>query len=219
MLLFCASLGFTATLSAQNINIIHLKNPSFEDTPRHSRAPTGWKDEGFEGYSPTDIQPSGDFAVNTKAADGQTYVGMVVRDDETWECIGQPLDKPLQADTCYFMSVKLMRCPDYVSVSPLTRQRANFNKPCVLRVWAGKTNGKGMELLKETLPIDHEVWKTYDLKLQPGDTYDYLYLEAYHYFGGNEVLPYNGNLLIDHCSPIVPCSMAESGDDLYQYKK
>lgn len=56
-------------------------------------------------------------------------------------------------------------------------------------------------------------------KFLPGDTYDYIYLEAYYYYGDGEALPYNGNLLVDHCSPIVPCSIAEAGEDLYQYQK
>ena len=144
---------------------------------------------------------------------------MVVRDDESWECIGQPLSKPLQADSCYFMAVKLMRSPEYQSMSPLKRAPANFNKPCVLRVWGGKKKGKGMKLLYETSPVDHTHWKTYELFLVPDDSYDYLYLEAYFYFGGGETLPYNGNLLLDHCSPIVLCRLAESADDLYEYQK
>ena len=142
-------------------SVLYLKNPSFEDVPNDSRPPKFWKDEGFEEYTPTDIHPSGSYGVTAKAADGKTYVGMVVRDDESWECIGQPLSKPLQADSCYFMAVKLMRSPEYQSMSPLKRAPANFNKPCVLRVWGGKKKGKGMKLLHETSPVDHTHWKTY----------------------------------------------------------
>lgn len=98
--------------------------------------------------------------------------------------------------------------------------RVNYITPCVLRVWAGKTKGKGMELLTETGPVDHPVWRAYELELQPSDTYDYLYLEAYYYYGGDELLfPYNGNIMVDHCSPIVSCDIAEPEDDLYGYEK
>jgi hypothetical protein len=79
--------------------------------------------------------------------------------------------------------------------------------------------GKGMELLNETEPVENEAWEEYQLLLEPSDTYDYIYLEAYYYYGGDEVSPYNGNLMVDHCSPIVPCDIAEPGDDLYPYEK
>jgi len=216
-LLLLAFFSSCALVSAQDV--IHLNNPSFEGLPRHSHVPTGWNNEGFEGESPADTHPSGDFAVNVPATDGKTYVGMVVRDNETWECVGQLLEKPLFANTCYLWSVALARAPHYHSISRITKKRANFNKPCVLRVWAGKSKGKGMELLKETEPVAHETWQEYELQLQPSDTYDYIYLEAYYYYGDREASPYNGNLLVDYCSPIVPCSIAEPGDDLYQYEK
>lgn len=216
-LLFLAFLSPCAFLSAQEI--IHLENPSFEDAPRHSRPPKGWNDEGFQGESPSDIHPAGNFGVSSPASHGRTYVGMVVRDNETWECVGQRLEHPLRAYTCYLWSVALMRSPQYISISRITKLRANFNKPSVLRVWGGKTNGKGMELLNETEPVEHEAWEEYQLMLEPSDTYDYIYLEAYYHYGGDEVSPYNGNLLVDHCSPIVPCDIAKPGDDLYQYEK
>lgn len=216
-LLFLAFLGHCAFLTAQEI--IHLENPSFEDFPRHSHVPIHWNNEGFKGESPADTQPNGSFGVTAPATDGQTYVGMVVRDNETWECVGQRLEHPLRAYTCYLWSVALMRSPEYISVSRITKLKANFNKPCVLRVWGGKTKGKGMELLNETEPVDHEAWEEYKLLLEPSDTYDYIYLEAYYYYGGDEVSPYNGNLMVDHCSPIVPCDIADPEDDLYQYEK
>lgn len=217
-LLFLAFLSPCAFLSAQEI--IHLENPSFEDAPRHSRPPKGWNDEGFQGESPSDIHPAGNFGVSSPASHGRTYVGMVVRDNETWECVGQQLEQPLMAGACYRWSIALMQSPYLVSISRVTEMRVNYITPCVLRVWAGKTKGKGMELLTETGPVDHQVWRAYELELQPSDTYDYLYLEAYYYYGGDELLfPYNGNIMVDHCSPIVPCDIAEPGDDLYQYEK
>jgi hypothetical protein len=135
-LLFLAFFSHCAFLSAQEI--IYLENPSFEDAPRHSRPPKGWNNEGFQGESPSDIHPAGNFGVSSPALDGRTYVGMVVRDNETWECVGQRLEHPLRAYTCYLWSVALMRSPEYISISRITKLKANFNKPCVLRVWGGK---------------------------------------------------------------------------------
>jgi hypothetical protein len=78
--------------------IIRLTNPSFEDTG-HSRPPTGWKDCGsfmFPGESPPDVQPSGSWHVYKPATDGDTYLGMVVRENDTWEAVSQALSGALQ---------------------------------------------------------------------------------------------------------------------------
>lgn len=75
---------------------IQLTNPSFEDVPRHSRVPRGWYDCGFPGESAPDTQPDPTFQVNKAAADGETYLGLVVRDNDTWESISQKLTRPVE---------------------------------------------------------------------------------------------------------------------------
>ena len=75
-------------LGQESSEIIQLINPSFEDMPRHSKAPRAWSDCGFKGESAPDIQPSGIFSVTKPAADGNTYLGLVVRDNDTWESVG-----------------------------------------------------------------------------------------------------------------------------------
>lgn len=46
---------FCSALFGQEIT---LKNPSFEDIPKHSRTPHGWFDCGFTGETPPDILPT-----------------------------------------------------------------------------------------------------------------------------------------------------------------
>jgi hypothetical protein len=67
---------------------IDLKNPSFEDSPRAGMPPDDWTDMGFPGETPVDVQP-GFYKCTTKAHHGQTYLGMVVRDNATNEAVGQ----------------------------------------------------------------------------------------------------------------------------------
>ena len=81
-------------LNAQPAAPIILDNPSFEDAPAHYRTPKGWDNCGFEGESPPDVQPSGEFGVEKKAAHGRTCLGLVVRDNGVG--VG---DRPAGGDT------------------------------------------------------------------------------------------------------------------------
>ena len=97
-LTFCLSLvAFTVFGQADAIQLI---NPSFEDYPRAERVPHGWRDCGFPGESAPDTHPSGAFDVVKYPSDGNTYLGMVVRDNDTWERVSQHLTAPIQAETC-----------------------------------------------------------------------------------------------------------------------
>jgi hypothetical protein len=85
---FFLLLFFLTKVEAQQV--IELNNPSFEDKPSSGKTPRGWENWGFQNQSEVDIQP-GQFDVMYKTYHGKTYVGMVVRDDNTYESIGQNL--------------------------------------------------------------------------------------------------------------------------------
>ena len=59
-------------MGQESPEVIQLINPSFEDMPRHSKAPRAWSDCGFKGESAPDIQPSGIFSVTKPAYNGNT---------------------------------------------------------------------------------------------------------------------------------------------------
>lgn len=179
-----------------------LKNPSFEGIPNYSTLPEDWKDAGFPGESKPDLHPSGAFRVDTEAYEGQSYLGLVVRDNNTWESIYQRLEAPLISGEDYQLNLALARSELYISVSRITKQPANFNSACILRVWGGG-RGKKVELLAETSPIIHTSWKTYSLTFRPGKSYPQLFLEAY--YSPNLTELYNGNILVDDLSlKIIP---------------
>ncbi|NBC06811.1 MAG: hypothetical protein GVY26_06410 [Bacteroidetes bacterium] len=201
-LLFAFWLAAVGTSDAQPI--IRLKNPSFEDEPQHSLPPRGWEDRGFHGESPPDTQPSGDFGVTQKPFHGQSYLGMVVRDNDTWECVAQEIGQPMLKDSCYQLVLHACQSPYYVSISRATAKEVNFNQPCRLRLWgARKKGGKGYELLAETPLVDHQDWQRYTLSFRPTMDITYIYLEAYYSSDG--VGAYNGNVLVDGMSGIVGC--------------
>ena len=179
--------------------VIPLVNPSFEDPPRASEVPSGWYDCGASGETPPDVQP-GAFQVTTPPQHGNTFLGLVVRDNETWEAVGQELPQPLLKDSVYELRIFLARSALYLSTSKLTGQEANYATPVMLRVWGGSDDCDKSELLALSPLISHTDWKEYVLILSPleNDRYSYITLEAY--YKTPVAFPYNGNLLLDNCS-------------------
>ena len=186
---------------------IKLNNPSFEDMPRHSKAPGGWYDCGFPGESPPDVQPSQSesesiFSVRQIAQNGNTYLGMVVRDNDTWEMVGQRLASPLEKGQCYEFSLALCRSEYYVSQSRLTNEAVNYTTPIKLRIWGGHGDCGKSELLAETPLVINTRWLEYNFKFEPKRNHTYILLEAF--FKTPTLFPYNGNVLVDNASEIIP---------------
>lgn len=188
---------------------IPLRNPSFEDIPKQSIPPAGWKDCGFLGESPPDVHPATDTAsywnVTKKAQHGNTYMGMVVRDNDTYERVAQFLPMSLQAGECYEMSIYLSRSDYYISQSRVKNQLANYNTPVVLRVYGGQSICDTRELLYETSPVKNIDWQKYMIEFKPRTECNVIILEAF--YETPIWFPYNGNLLVDNASDIIhkPC--------------
>lgn len=198
----------TVLMAQESSEVIQLINPSFEDMPRHSKAPRAWSDCGFKGESAPDIQPSGIFSVTKPAADGNTYLGLVVRDNDTWESVGQELSRPLEKGKCYSFSIALCRSELYVSISRLSDQTANYTTPAKLRIYGGNGYCEKKELLAESPMIANTRWQDYNFKLEPTKNYSFLILEAY--YKTPTLIPYNGNLLVDNFSEIKVANCRES---------
>ncbi len=191
---------------AQTAGPVRLANPSFEDEPGASKVPAHWANCGNESESPPDVQP-GAFGVALPAADGQTCLGLVVRDNETWEAVGQQLATPLSPDTCYRLDLYLGRARELYSVSRSQHTRTNFITPVLLRVWGANTElcARG-DILAVSEPVKWFGWHRQRLILQPVHEVRYLTLEAWYApdFGRGV----NGHLLVDGLSELtpVPCS-------------
>lgn len=203
------TLSVLIPLSGQEKAIL-ITNPSFEDVPHHSQPPSGWYFCGPVGESPPDVHPNGYFNVTQKAQHGDTYVGMVTRDNGSWECIGQRLEQPLEKDQCYQFSIYIAQSHTYRSISRSTMDFALFTTPVKLRIWGSTQNCKKTELLAMSKVIEHENWVRYTFFLQPKQQLTHLLFEVF--FKNKQDDPYNGNLLIDHAGPIIPvdCSSKKS---------
>jgi outer membrane protein OmpA-like peptidoglycan-associated protein len=187
--------------------VIKLINPSFEDVPQAGHTPKGWIDCGSPTETPPDVQPSV-FQVGQPPQHGQTYLGLVVRDNDTWEAVTQSLSSPLLQGQTYKFSLNLCRSTLYVSKSRLTDKNVNYATPIIVRIWgedipcANTVKTAKKEILAETDPVELDDWKIYRFQFQPKQTYHYIRIEAFYKIP--TIFPYNGNILIDNASDIVP---------------
>ena len=193
--------GSSQIVFSQKPVTIKLDNPSFEDYPQAAHTPQGWYDCGFAGESPPDVQPNLTFKVNKVASHGNTYLGLVVRDVNTWEAIGQRLKSPLLKGVNYTFSLDLSRSELYESQSQATKKTVNYITPVIIRIWAGTGYCSKTEMLDETEPVTVGNWKKYTFKFTPKANHTHFMIEAFYKVP--TVFPYNGNILVDNASDIV----------------
>ena len=203
---------------------ISLRNPSFEDTPRQggyyntirsSQANNieGWFDCGiinFEDETAPDIHPSNFWSNTKQPSKGRTYLGMVTRDNDSWESVSQELESPLKEGKCYSFSVDLSKSERYLSRSRLNEDDErdyNYTTPIVFRLWGGYGYCGTVELLAESAPVKNSPWKTYTFKISPKANYRYITFEAFYKVP--VVFPYNGHVLVDNCSDFVEVNCEE----------
>ena len=188
---------------------IELTNPSFEDKPhigyQGGRSVKAWMDCGPKDETAIDIHPSPDkskpfFGVTQVAIHGETFMGMVARDNDTYESVGQRLRQPMKAGSTYQFKIHLATSKEYKSVSRKTNQPADYTTPIILRMWGGDAACGKRQLLGETDAIDHFEWIDYIFTFEPVSDWDYIILEAF--WKTPVMFTSNGNILLDHCSKI-----------------
>lgn len=192
-------------------SVINLTNPSFEDVPRKGEDKLnvlGWFDCGkinFPGESAPDIHPNGFWENNLPASDKNTYLGMVVRDNSSYEAVSQVLQEPLMEGKCYKFSINLARAQVYKSQSRITKEPANYTTPVVLRLFGGSGYCNERELLAQSEPVTNASWQINSFEITPKSDIRYIVLMAY--YKTPVLMPYNGNLLVDNASAFVqiPC--------------
>lgn len=191
-------------LSAQKK--IPISNRSFEDIPRqgtndNSFRMSGWYDCGvmrFPQESVPDVHPGKFWDNDTPPSEGNTYVGMVVRDNESWEGISQRLQVPLTTGKCYKFTIDLARSNKYMSAKRLTSAPHNYIQPTVFRLWGGSGMCNDRELLAESKAVDHADWRTYQFKVKPKADCKFIIIEAF--YKTPIIEPYCGHILVDNLS-------------------
>ncbi|MFK8005596.1 MAG: hypothetical protein AB8H03_04465, partial [Saprospiraceae bacterium] len=204
---FFLFLFFSIDTSAQLEEII-LNNPSFEDFARPGKQPRGWYDCGdikFPLETPPDTHPAeltnGNpiFGVTQKAFHGDTYLGLVYRETDTYESVSQKLMSKLLIGNIYSFTISLSTSDVYVSSirNREYQKEVNFTTPVFLRIWGGIGFCDKKELLAQSPLINNTEWKDFTFFLEPkSDDISYILLEV----ASDD--PVNGNLLIDNASTI-----------------
>jgi outer membrane protein OmpA-like peptidoglycan-associated protein len=186
----------------QKAKPITFTNPSFEDSPKQGQTPIGWLDcSGSYEESPPDVQPNGVFGVVQSPQNGGTFLGLVVRDNNTVESVGQRLKTPLLKDVTYEFSLWACRSEYYNSISRSTNKNANYNTPATLELWAANEDGSINQKLAESNTISQTDWGKFDFEFTPTNDYVFFIIKAFHTKGS---VPYNGNVLVDNISDITP---------------
>ncbi|MEN0004027.1 MAG: hypothetical protein AAF798_07785 [Bacteroidota bacterium] len=171
---------------------IYLDNASFEGTPQDATVPVGWFPCEL-GTTP-DILP-GFWGVYSESSTGETYVGLITRDDGTWESIGQRLKQPVQVGDCYEFSLDLAHSKTY----------SGYNQPIRLRVWGGTQKCQKAQLLLETDFVKHADWRMYKKQFTAKQRINYIVIEAYY---KNSDFSHQGNILVDNIRPLKKCVRA-----------
>ncbi len=168
-------------------------NPSFEGEPQDAIVPAGWI--GCEPFTTPDILP-GYWGVYNEASDGETFVGIITRRDGSFESFGQRTKQVLKKGECYAFAVDVAHSKTY----------AGYNGVIKLKVWIGGSKCEKDQLVYETNPLKSTDWKNIVIEFTPKQDTRYIIFEAA--YDTSKAKPYNGNLLLDNVSMVVPCKRA-----------
>jgi hypothetical protein len=192
-------LGISKISLGQNL----IKNGGFEiGQPGASLLPSAWYSCGSKGYTPPNLHnETADapiFEVRTKAKDGDQFVSLVVRKDQSFEGIGQNLDKALEKDSVYLLQLYLNTSVAFESRTKLTSDdKTSFATAADLEIYGLSKSGKYI-LIDAFTDIEHHEWKSYTSKFKAQEHFKALEFRTYFQF--DYLLPYNGHLLIDEIS-------------------
>lgn len=176
-------------ISIENQCQISVSNPSFEDEPADATTPQGW--HPCDNMTTPDIFP-GFWGVYNEPSHGNTYVGVITRENGTYEQFGQRLSAKLKKGQCYRTSIDLAHSIIY----------SGYNKPIQVRIFIGSTKCDKNQLIFESPVVKSMKWSTHEIQFVPNATYEYIIIQA-HY--SDEPFNHKGNILLDNLKPFVVC--------------
>jgi gliding motility-associated-like protein len=160
-----------------------LVNPSFEGTPQAGIPPSPWF--ACNSFSSPDTQP-GSWGVSSSASDGNTFISLVTRDDNTMEAIGAKLNA-IKTNVCYNVSIDL-------SASDQFNYGGAPYGPVILKVWMSTGECLKTNLIWTSPLIDHPSWKTYSFNFTGNKIYSHFIMEVNYAHPG----AYVGSMLLDN---------------------
>jgi len=168
---------------------ISVTNPSFEDEPADATTPQGW--HPCDNMTTPDIFP-GFWGVYNEPSDGNTYVGIITRENGTYEQFGQRMSAKLKKGQCYRTAIDLAHSIIY----------SGYNKPIQVRIYLGSTKCDKDQLIFESPTIKNMKWTTHEIQFVPNAAHEYFIIQA-HY--SDEPFNHKGNILLDNLKPFVVC--------------
>lgn len=206
-------------LNAQEM--IELLNPSFEIYYTKTQSTLeNWESCIISDYSPPDVHSTTKkyWGNMTQPFAGDSYIGMVVRPDTTFEQITQKLTAPLIENEFYSFEIYLALPQNYKSQLKNINENSennvteknelvDFANPVKLQIWGFHDICDPGNKLAETQAVNHREWQKHVIQFQSDATYEYLAFIPY--YTSDETYP--GSILIDECSPIFKT------DSTYQY--
>lgn len=219
-------------VDTQGQDIIHLKNPSFEDMPRpgirgiyyekkldlrknyeidtdEPYVMKDWLDCGlaeFPEESPPDIhpvKPEGTWEVTMDPKDGRSYLGLVTRYNDTYEAISQKLNKSFKKGRCYSFQSYLARSDHYKSHTRRSYE-SNQMEDFILPVRLRIWGGSRSWPKKEILAQSGPI-ESNEWKMYEfklEPSRNHSYFTIEAYYLNDMEEPYNGHVLVDNLSPI-----------------
>jgi gliding motility-associated-like protein len=124
----------------------------------YSSLPSYWETEmtACGGFSTPDLQP-GFWDTYLVPHNGNSYIGLVARTNQTSEGFFQNLISPLSPDLCYSFSIHLAKAPFY-----------EFHpNPGTLEIWAGNNGCDRQQLLWASPEVTHGEWRAYEITFMP----------------------------------------------------
>ena len=175
--------------STENQCQISVTNPSFEDEPADATTPQGW--HPCDNLTTPDIFP-GFWGVYNEPSDGNTYVGIITRENGSYEQFGQRLSSKLKKGHCYRTAIDLAHSIIY----------SGYNKPIQVRIYIGSSKCDKNQLIFESPIIKSMKWSTHLIEFVPNAEHEYFIIQAFY---SDEPFSHKGNILLDNLRNFVAC--------------
>lgn len=167
----------TLLLIAGSLPAQYLSNPSFEGPPGQGVTPPDW--EPVDSYSSPDTEPIEGSGL--QASDSATYITLVSRGNtskypNTFENFGTELSVPLEAGSCYDLSIDITTRSDLAMCT--YNGYFEYTDTSGLKIFGSGTPGSKGDLLASSGQIlKKDTWQTYYLTIKPGAEISFLTLE------------------------------------------
>lgn len=184
-----------------------LSNTSFEtktigqSTNKNKTIMLAWNDCGIylqSKESPFDIHPksTGAWANNQfSPSDGESYIGLVARENGTRESISQPLLKKLDIDKTYSFNIDITSLDKNFANHRSQNPEFLFDQNLEIQIWLSTDPCKQDQLIYSKKIDYRNEWKTHHVSFKPNKTHTHLMITCNPIGHFEKVL---GNIMIDN---------------------